>query len=413
MGLKIIHTADWHLGQTFFGYDREAEHEAFLVWLAGILKEVEADVLLLSGDVFDVANPSAQSQRRFFSFLKEIHTANPHLQIVVTAGNHDSPIRLEAPLPLLEVLNTTITGVIRRTGEGTIDFDSMIIPLYDRTHTRRALCLALPFLRQGDYPPAGTQGETYATGVARMYQQLVAYAQTKRQPGEALIAMGHLHATGAELSDNDPSERVIMGGLESVAASSFSSDLAYVALGHIHKAQRVGGRENIRYSGSPLPMSFSETNYKHQVVFVHIEQEAAISIEPILVPQMVELKIVPPKPLPAAEVLKALEALPVADKTSGCLHPFVEVRVLLTEPEPALRHKVEEALEGKAARLTSVLPFYPDREETEMVRPATCRELQQMDPVDMLRHAFSSKYGGDLPEELQKLFTEVISEVNV
>ncbi len=413
MELKIIHTADWHLGQTFFGYDREEEHDAFLHWLAGTLQEVEADVLLLSGDVFDVANPSAQAQRRFFSFLKEIHTANPHLQIVVTAGNHDSPIRLEAPIPLLEVLNTTITGVIRRTPEGAIDFDSMLIPLYDRSHTRRALCLAVPFLRQGDYPPAGTSGETYATGVGRMYEQLVAYAKDQRQPGEALVAMGHLHATGAELSDNDPCERAIMGGLESVPASSFSAELAYVALGHIHKAQRVGGREEIRYSGSPLPMSFSETTYKHQVVLITIQNEKAVSIEPIHVPRLVDLKVVPPRPLPAAEVLQALEELPAADGTDSHLYPFVEVRVLLTEPEPALRHKVEEALEGKAARLTSVLPFYPDREETETFRPVTCQELQKMDPMDMLSHAFAAKYGGELPGELQELFKEVIAEVNV
>ena len=110
MALKLIHTADWHLGQTFFGYDREAEHDAFLGFLTNLLVERETDVLLIAGDVFDVTNPSAGAQRRFYRFLKEANRRNPGLQIVIIAGNHDSAIRLEAPNPLLEELNTSIVG---------------------------------------------------------------------------------------------------------------------------------------------------------------------------------------------------------------------------------------------------------------------------------------------------------------
>ena len=114
MALKLIHTADWHLGQTFFGYDREAEHEAFLGFLTNLLVERETDVLLIAGDVFDVTNPSAGAQRRFYRFLREANRLNPGLQIVIIAGNHDSAIRLEAPNPLLEELNTSIVGIVGR-----------------------------------------------------------------------------------------------------------------------------------------------------------------------------------------------------------------------------------------------------------------------------------------------------------
>ena len=130
MSLKIIHTADWHLGQTFFGYDRDEEHEAFLSWLIDILTLRQTDVLLIAGDVFDVANPSAAAQRRFFRFLREANRHNPQLQIVIIAGNHDSAARLEAPIPLLEELNTSIVGVVPRTDLCKIDFDSLLIPLY-------------------------------------------------------------------------------------------------------------------------------------------------------------------------------------------------------------------------------------------------------------------------------------------
>ena len=263
MSLKIIHTADWHLGQTFFGYDRDEEHEAFLSWLIDILTLRQTDVLLIAGDVFDVANPSAAAQRRFFRFLREANRRNPQLQIVIIAGNHDSAARLEAPIPLLEELNTSIVGAVPRTDLCKIDFDSLLIPLYNKEGKREAICLAVPYLRQGDYPASKEGKDTYVEGVTRMYRQLYDYADSQRQPGEALLAMGHLHATGAELSEDDRSERTIMGGLESISVEAFNEDLAYTALGHIHKAQRVG--RGLPLLRRPLPISFSNNIITHQV----------------------------------------------------------------------------------------------------------------------------------------------------
>ena len=311
MALKLIHTADWHLGQTFFGYDREAEHDAFLGFLTNLLVERQTDVLLIAGDVFDVTNPSAGAQRRFYRFLKEANRRNPGLQIVIIAGNHDSAIRLEAPNPLLEELNTSIVGIVGRTDSGEIDLGSLVVPLRNRAGEREALCLAVPFLRQGDYP-AASEGEpdSYVAGIGRMYQRLYAYADARRNPGEAIVALGHLHATGAELSDDDRSERAIMGGLESVSADTFDAGIAYTALGHIHKAQRIGGREAVRYAGSPLPMSFSEKNYRHQVIAVAVEEGKVAGIEAIEIPRVADLMRIPDSPLPPEEVLRCLAGLP-------------------------------------------------------------------------------------------------------
>ena len=153
MALKLIHTADWHLGQTFFGYDREAEHEAFLGFLTNLLVERETDVLLIAGDVFDVTNPSAGAQRRFYRFLREANRLNPGLQIVIIAGNHDSAIRLEAPNPLLEELNTSIVGIVGRTDSGEIDLASLVVPLRNRAGEREALCPGGAFP-----PPRGLPG---------------------------------------------------------------------------------------------------------------------------------------------------------------------------------------------------------------------------------------------------------------
>ena len=158
--MKILHTADWHLGQTFFTYDRREEHEAFLEWLREKVRHVEADVLLISGDVFDTPNPSAVSQQLFYRFLRQITEENRALQVVVIAGNNDSAARLEAPNPLLEDMRITIRGIIRRNAEGEIDLDRLIVPL-GNAREPEAYCLAVPYLRQGDYPPA----ENYAQGV--------------------------------------------------------------------------------------------------------------------------------------------------------------------------------------------------------------------------------------------------------
>ena len=398
MSLKIIHTADWHLGQTFFGYDRDDEHEAFLSWLTDLLVQRQTDVLLIAGDVFDVANPSAAAQRRFFRFLREANRRNPHLQIVVIAGNHDSAARLIVP----------------RTDLCKIDFDSLLIPLYNKEGKREALCLAVPYLRQGDYPASEERKDTYVEGVTRMYRGLYDYADSQRQPGEVLLAMGHLHATGAELSEDDRSERTIMGGLESISVEAFNEDLAYTALGHIHKAQRVGGREHVRYAGSPLPMSFSEQHYHHQVVAFTLKNGCLSDLEAVPIPLRTALHRIPAEPALPAEVLLQLSDLPLAEEGADrSLWPYLEVQVLLTEPDPGFRHRVEEVLADKAVRLTSIIPSYPKKEGEEDSRPLSYTDLQKIAPLDMLRHTFTNRFGGDLPEELEKMFNDVIREVSL
>jgi exonuclease SbcD len=244
---------------------------------------------------------------------------------------------------------------------------------------------------------------------------LYEFAKEKAGTELPLVAMGHLHVLGAELSDNDRSERVIMGGLESVTSDSFPRELAYTALGHIHKAQKVGGREEVRYSGSPLPMSFSETNYRHQVVLVTLDGRTPASIEPLIIPQTVALMRVPKVPVPPALVLEALRALPDKPETdSACaLAPFLEVRVLLTEPAPGFRNEVEEVLANKFVRLVSIVPSYPKQPGDTEERVLSIHDLQQIDPLDMIKRTYESKYANALPESLERLFREVEHEVQL
>ena len=166
--IRILHTADWHLGQTFFGYDRAEEHKAFLDWLAEEIRQNEIDALVIAGDVFDVSNPSAASQRIYYEFIYRVTAENPKLQIVIVAGNHDSAARLEAPLPLLQAMRTEVRGVVRKLEGGEIDYDHLTIELKNREGEAEVLCMAVPFLRQGDYPVVETEGNPYMEGVREL-----------------------------------------------------------------------------------------------------------------------------------------------------------------------------------------------------------------------------------------------------
>lgn len=412
--MKILHTADWHIGQLFHEYDRTHEHRQFLDWLVETLQEKAIDVLLISGDVFDLSNPSAASIRLFYTFLNKATRNNPDLQIVITAGNHDSASRLESPKPLLESSNIHIVGHVEKDEAGNIDYSKLVVPLKGRDGLTEAWCLAVPFLRMGDYPAIAGCENPYAEGVAALYQEAYNHVAQQRQDGQAIIAMGHLHAQQAEVSDMDKSERLIMGGVESISAQAFHADIRYVALGHIHKAQRIGGQEHIRYCGSPIPMSFSEINYKHQVITFQVEAGKVEALQAIEVPVSVPLLRVPSVHSSLQEVLQALAQLPepvgVADAAPA---PYLEVRVLLDGPEPGLRHKVESAIVGKNVRLAKIDTRYPAAiKNPQQEALLTADKLHELKPFDVFSTIYQSRYNSDVPADLLALFHQVSQEIS-
>lgn len=401
--IRILHTADWHLGQTFFGYDRTGEHEAFLDWLSEEIKRNEIDALIIAGDVFDVSNPSAASQRMYYEFIYRVTVENPNLQIVIVAGNHDSAARLEAPLPLLQSMRTEVRGVVRKLNGGEIDYDHLTIELRNREGEVEVLCMAVPFLRQGDYPLVITDGNQYTEGVREFYAQFLQRLWKRRQEKQAIIAIGHLQATGAEIAEKDYSERTVIGGLECVSPDTFSEKIAYTALGHIHKAQRVSGREDVRYAGSPIPMSFAEKHYHHGVVMIVLDDGCAVDIKRIECPKSIPLVSVPSGEAVSPEViLQALQDLPDVEGEA----PYLEVKVLLEEPEPMLRQEIENALTGKKYRLARIVSTYHQEGRVEAESDDWKRGLQDMSPLQIAKSAFEKMYQVEMPADLTDLFQE-------
>lgn len=403
--MKLLHTADWHIGQYFFGYDRKEEHTYFFDWLKKTITEQQVNVLLVAGDVFDSPNPSAESQKIYYRFLREITTDNPNLQIVIIAGNHDSSGRLEAPNPLLEEMNIHIRGIVRKNEDGEIDCQQLFVPL-SKDGEVQAWCIAVPYLRQGDYPNA----ESYAKGVSGLYDKLHSELQQIKEADLPVVVMGHLQATGSEISENDRSERTIIGGLECISPEVFDKkDIVYTALGHLHKPQRVSKRENVRYAGSPLPMSFAEKNYKQGANLIEIENSQLKGIERLDFEPLAGLISLPKQPKPLVEVLEEIKTLPDGEITKES--PYLELKVLLTEPEPSMRNQIEEALQGKAVRLATAVPFKikSDRES----KVITYEELKTINPIEMADDVFTSRYGSEMPDKMKSLLQTVIHEINI
>ena len=404
--MRLLHTSDWHLGQTLHNYERGYEHQRFLDWLLDTLVAEQVDVLLVAGDVFDNANPSAASQKQLYVFLQQARARRPALQLIVIAGNHDSAGRLEAPAPLLAGYGTHMLGHIVRDEAGQIDLERMLLPLTGASGDIVAWCLAVPFLRPGDVPklPAGSGQDAYLGGIALLYRQLADLALARRAPGQAIVAMGHCHMVGGEMS-NDSERRIVIGGTEMLPSGIFDPAIAYAALGHLHLAQEVGKQRHVRYSGSPIPLSFAEVNYRHQVLCIDLAGEQLQGVRTIDVPRAVPLLRVPDKPAPVAEVLAQLAALDLPDAPAEA-QPFLEVRVRLDAPEPGLRTRIEAALDGKPVRLAKIETSSAAR--STAIESMTLDQLGQLQPDEIFRRLYQQKFGKEAPPEQLSALAELL-----
>jgi exonuclease SbcD len=406
--MRLVHTSDWHLGHTLHEIPRRTEHLAFFDWLLGRLEALAADALLVAGDVFDTANPSAEAQSDFYEFLAAARRRLPQLDVVLIGGNHDSASRLDAPEKLLQAFGVRVVGGLPRSVGGAIDFDKLIVPLKDKAGNDTAKVVAMPFLRPADLPVIKDDGvDALIEGVRRVYAEVIAHAERTRLKGQALLAMGHLYMTGTAISEL--SERKILGGNQhALPPDLFPGSLAYVALGHLHLAQAVT-RESIRYSGSPIPLSMAEIDYPHQVCVVDIDDGQLVSVASERVPRKVDLLRVPAEAKPLAEVEAALAAMDSRAHLPQDEQPIVEVPVLLEQPEPGLRSRIERALEGKGVRLARISTRYTGTGQAlaDALPQATLLDLQ---PEQVLRQRWAREHEGEPPSDLMDAFHQLLGE---
>ncbi|WP_447775802.1 exonuclease SbcCD subunit D C-terminal domain-containing protein [Pseudomonas chlororaphis] len=407
--MRLFHTSDWHLGQNLHGQERDFEHACFLEWLLRQLALHSPDVLLIAGDIFDTVNPPVKAQERLYDFIVSAHEQQPGLTIVMIAGNHDSGSRIELPAPLMRRLRTHALGRVLWLDDGQLDSERLLLPLPDASGAIAGWCLALPFLRPAEVTGAHL-GDDYLRGIGQVHEWLIAAANAKRQPGQALVAISHAHMAGGSISE-DSERSLIIGNAEALPASLFGPSISYVALGHLHKPQKVNGEERIRYSGSPIPLSFSEIGYQHQILDIQLDGETLVSVEPRLIPRAVNLQRLGPAPL--AEILLQLAELPDIDLLAEeQRQPWLEVRVRLDEPQPDLRQQVESALDGKAVRLVRIAAEYAGNGGREGDDGAAqLVELDQLSPQDLFSRAWLDSYGSEVDEQTLKDFAQLLQEV--
>ena len=409
--MRLFHTSDWHLGQNLHGQERDFEHACFLNWLLAQLATRQPDVLLIAGDIFDTVNPPVKAQERLYDFIVSAHDQHPALTIVMIAGNHDSGSRIELPAPLMRRLRTHALGRVLWLDDGQLDAERLMIPLPDATGQIAAWCLALPFLRPAEVTGAHL-GDDYLRGIGQVHEWLIEAANAKRQPGQALIAISHAHMAGGSVSE-DSERSLIIGNAEALPASLFGPSISYVALGHLHKPQKVNGEERIRYCGSPIPLSFSEISYPHQVLEVQLEGETLVSVEPLLIPRAVNLQRIGPAPL--SEILSQLSGVPDVDLLADTQRqPWLEVRVILDEPQPDLRQQIETALQGKSVRLVRISAEYAGTgtrgDEDDNARLI---ELDQLTPQELFSRAWLDSYGREADEQTLKDFAVLLQDVQL
>ena len=406
--MRLFHTSDWHLGQSLHGQERDFEHASFLGWLLQQLALRQPDVLLIAGDIFDTVNPPVKAQERLYDFIVNAHEQQPLLTIVMIAGNHDSGSRIELPAPLMRRLRTHALGRVLWLDDGVLDSERLLIGLPDASGEIAAWCLALPFLRPAEVTGA-LLGDDYLQGIGKVHDLLIAAANAKRQPGQALIAISHAHMAGGSVS-LDSERSLVIGSAEALPASLFGPSISYVALGHLHKPQKVNGEERIRYSGSPIPLSFSEIDYPHQILEIECTGEQLVSVQPLLIPRAVGLLRVGPQPL--AAVLGQLAELPERDLLADALQlPWLEVRVILDEPQPDLRQQIETALQTKAVRLVRIGAEYAGRSSEEQQDDAALIALDQLSPQELFSRAWLDNYGSEVDAPTLDDFSLLLQEV--
>jgi exonuclease SbcD len=374
--MRILHTADWHLGARLIERDRLVEHAAFVDRLIETLRTGKIDALLLSGDVFDAANPPQDAVALYFDFLKRLADLKT-VKAVITGGNHDSASHLNAPRDLLRRFDVHVFG---HAGEKNIvDLGGCVVA-------------AVPFLRERDLRQA-TAGDTIATvheqvrtAIRDHYAAQLASARTVAQ-GRSVIAMGHLTVLGATTSD---SERDIhIGNLGAVGADIFDG-FDYTALGHLHRPQRVASRDTIRYSGSPIPLSFSEAADAKSVVLIDTAGMKADTLPIPVTRQLIRVK--------------AARATLAADLENVPAGAWAEVTVKLDAPEPDLDRQVREAAAGRFEVL-KVLADLPVSETAPW--QAKAPTLHDLQPRDVFHELLTeNQIEGD---ELTAVFDELLA----
>ena len=312
--MKLLHTSDWHLGHRLLEQSQYDEQGQFLNWLENCINEQHIDILLVSGDIFDTGVPATQSQKLYYDFLVNLkRTSCKH--IIITGGNHDAPGTINAPKELLQALSIHVVGKATDSVEDEVFVLSV--------NNEKVIIAAVPYLRDQDIRRAVSGesfeqlGDRYKTALVNHYTEVANYCTSIKEGNTPVIAMGHLFVVGGSTSDSE--QTIYVGNLGDIGATDFPEIFDYVALGHLHRSQKVGNLNHIRYSGSPNTLSFSEIGNNKKVVVLEIEGKKVKEISEVAIPTFREIRRI------SGTVDSCIGQLKLLDQKEHALTPWVEV----------------------------------------------------------------------------------------
>ena len=382
--MKILHTSDWHLGHNLYGYDRTEEQRHALLQIIDIVRQERPDIFLLCGDVYDTPQPSAAVQTLFNKTIVQLHDACPQMIIVVTAGNHDSAGRHEIFRTPWEYLNVHMIGTFRPT-----DTDSHIIEIPEKGYV-----VAIPYTHERNL-----QGDVIQTMLSNTLKR-----NTSNLP---VIMMAHTSVSGADYAGHDNATDKTIGGIDAVEISHFGTGYDYLALGHIHRPQFIHtGRHNVRYSGSPIPVSFDE-NYEHSVSIVEIGQHGDT---PVVRPRNIE-NLHPLTTLPLTGYATWDEAKQLLKDFPDELKNYIRLNVVVTDILPqGAQQEAQQLCQNKKCRFCNINAC---RQQTERqaTKQLSVQEFQKMSPAEVAR-MYAEDTQKPFDEDMQQMLLEALQSLN-
>ncbi|MBQ7528507.1 exonuclease SbcCD subunit D C-terminal domain-containing protein [bacterium] len=404
--MRILHTSDWHLGRVLYGRKRYEEFDRFLQWLVVTIKEEEIDLLLIAGDIFDTTTPSNLAQRLYYEFLSRVFKETDCHNVVITAGNHDSPSLLETSKELLKNFNIQVVGSISE------DIHEEIFVLPDKNSGEPAVIVcAVPYLRDKDIRVA-KEGEDFVEkdrqqieGIRQHYADVASLAEKIKTDVEErfsksipVIAMGHLFVEGGSTVEGDGVRELYVGSLGQVGCDIFSDIFNYVALGHLHVPQKVHHSEHIRYSGSPLPMGFGEASQVKQVCIVEFSSKG-MDVRTLDIPIFRKLRSI------SGNWFSIVESVAQLKKMDEPI--WLEINFVSDEVRGNLVNDLKELVKGSKLEIISV----KDVQSLQRLQNQISGEenLEDLDPQLVFSRCLEDK---NIPlsqrEELQSTYNEVL-----
>lgn len=398
--MKIIHTADIHIGKKLYEQPLSANHDAFFTQLSDYVSAEKPEAVLISGDVFDNCNPSVESLGAFNKGLLQVHAACPFTQIIVMSGNHDSAQRLAVNAELWESQNVHIVTVLSRDDNGFPVFDQNIITVKDADGQPSALVGVVPFAYEANFPKC--EGDI-TQNVQSYYSGLISRMNELNQANLPVILMGHFTASG-NIDLTGHSKNGSIGGEDAVDVTKFGLGYDYFALGHIHHCQPIKETDNHAwYSGSPVPVNFDES-YHHSVSLVTIlDRKPFVKLLPIHVPH--NLVTFPQNPVPFDDALSKLMSYTKPD--------FIRLNVWANSLSNNAQYRVEKMVRENNLPC-KVLIIDPQKTEEEK-RIEQEKNQKQVDlktfqteytPLEIVNRVFPT----DLTSELQTILNEAITK---